>query len=150
MLDTRNLVLASHDSSNLWESFDHPTDAILPTQTMNQGGKLIASISDMNYSSGRFMFTLQTDGNVIMYTTDFPLGTTNYAYWSTQTSVDSCFQLYYNRSGHIYIEADNESIANEIISNIVSPKFSQRVILDYDGIFRHYIYLNNSDSSAGQ
>ncbi|KAK4857214.1 hypothetical protein QYF36_025737 [Acer negundo] len=153
MLDTGNFVLASHDSSNLWESFDHPKDTILPTQTMNQGSKLVASISDTNYSSGRFMFTLETDGNVVMYTTDFPLGTTNYAYWSTQTSVDGGFQLYYNRFGHIYIEADNRRIANEIISNneIVSPNFSESVILDYDGIFRHYIYyLNNSDSSVGQ
>ncbi|KAK4858967.1 hypothetical protein QYF36_024558 [Acer negundo] len=77
------------------------------------------------------MFTLETDGNVVMYTTeDFPLGMTNYAYWSTQTSVDGGFQLYYNRSGHIYIEADNRSIANEI----VSPNFPLAILVGVDEV----------------
>ncbi|PQQ02064.1 G-type lectin S-receptor-like serine/threonine-protein kinase LECRK3 [Prunus yedoensis var. nudiflora] len=36
ILDTRNFVLANLKSINLWESFDQPTDTILPTQTLNQ------------------------------------------------------------------------------------------------------------------
>ena len=53
MLDTGNFVLASKDPTILWESFDHPTDIILPTQVLNQGSKLVARSSDTNYSSGR-------------------------------------------------------------------------------------------------
>ena len=37
MLDTGNFVLASQDSIYLWESFDHPTDTILPTQMLDLG-----------------------------------------------------------------------------------------------------------------
>lgn len=36
MLDAGNFVLANLKSINLWESFDQPTDTILPTQTLNQ------------------------------------------------------------------------------------------------------------------
>ncbi|KAL5765050.1 hypothetical protein ACOSP7_017355 [Xanthoceras sorbifolium] len=140
MLDTGNFVLASHDSTNLWESFDNPTDTVLPTQTINQGSKLVASISATNYSSGRFMFTLQTDGNAAMYTTDYPLGTPNFAYWSTQTSVNGGSQLHFNQSGYMYLELDNGSIAEEIISNLVSGIYYQRVILDYDGVLKQSIY----------
>ena len=50
MLDTGNFVLASQDSTNLWESFDHLTDTILPTQILNQGSKLVARSSDVSYS----------------------------------------------------------------------------------------------------
>ncbi|KAI5321269.1 hypothetical protein L3X38_030340 [Prunus dulcis] len=31
MLDSGNFVLANRNSTNLWESFNHPTDTILPT-----------------------------------------------------------------------------------------------------------------------
>ena len=46
MLDTGNFVLASQDSSHFWQSFDHPTDTMLPTQTMSMGSKLVAHYSE--------------------------------------------------------------------------------------------------------
>lgn len=54
MLDTGNFVLASQDSASLWQSFDHPTDTILPTNTMDKSSKLVARYAEMNYSNGRF------------------------------------------------------------------------------------------------
>lgn len=72
MLDTRNFVLASRESTNLWESFDTPTDTILSIQIMNVDMKLYASILDSNFSTQRFMFHLQTDGNLLLLTTNFP------------------------------------------------------------------------------
>ncbi|KAK7844733.1 g-type lectin s-receptor-like serine/threonine-protein kinase lecrk2 [Quercus suber] len=41
MLDTGNFVLASQDTVHLWQSFDHPTDTMLPTQKMSLGSKLV-------------------------------------------------------------------------------------------------------------
>ncbi|RVX12751.1 G-type lectin S-receptor-like serine/threonine-protein kinase LECRK1 [Vitis vinifera] len=71
MLDTGNFVLASQDSIYLWESFDHPTDTILPTQMLDLGSQLVARFSEKNYSNGRFLLILQADGDLILYTTAF-------------------------------------------------------------------------------
>uniref|UniRef100_A0A0A0KX79 non-specific serine/threonine protein kinase n=1 Tax=Cucumis sativus TaxID=3659 RepID=A0A0A0KX79_CUCSA len=52
MLDSGNFVLAATDSEILWQSFDVPTDTILPSQTLNIGGALVARYSETNYKSG--------------------------------------------------------------------------------------------------
>ncbi|RVX12753.1 G-type lectin S-receptor-like serine/threonine-protein kinase LECRK2 [Vitis vinifera] len=150
MLDTGNFVLVGQDSVTLWESFGEPTDTILPTQELNQGGKLVARFSETNYSNGRFMFTLQADGNLVMYTRDFPMDSTNFAYWSTQT-VGSGFQVIFNQSGYIVLTARNKSILNLVSSSEASTEdFYQRAILEYDGVFRQYVYPKSAGSSSGR
>ncbi|RVX12819.1 G-type lectin S-receptor-like serine/threonine-protein kinase LECRK2 [Vitis vinifera] len=133
MLDTGNFVLASQNSTYLWESFNHPTDTILPTQILEQGSKLVARYSETNYSRGKFMFSLQTDGNLVLYTTDFPMDSANFAYWESDT-VGSGFLVIFNQSGNIYLIGRNGSILNEVLPNKAStPDFYQRGILEYDG-----------------
>jgi hypothetical protein len=73
MLDTGNFVLASQAGANLWQSFDEPTDTLLPTQNLNLGAQLIAPYLEKNYSHGRFKFSLQTDGKLILSTTSYPI-----------------------------------------------------------------------------
>lgn len=151
MLDTGNLVLASQDSSTMWESFDDPTDTLLPTQVMSQGTKVIARLTETNYSSGRFMFELQTDGNLLLYTTTYPFDGANAPYWSTQTSIGSGYQVVFNQSGFIYLTARNGSILNAVTSNNVTAQdFYQRGVVDPDGVFRHYIYPKSSASTGGR
>lgn len=48
MLNTGNFVLARQDYVNLWESFNSPTDTILPTQVLNQDSTLVSRISETN------------------------------------------------------------------------------------------------------
>ena len=77
MLDTGNLVLAGHDSTYLWQNFNHPIDTILPTQILNQGSELAALFSEVNYPSGRSMIILHIDQNLVFYTTDFSMNSAN-------------------------------------------------------------------------
>lgn len=150
MLDTGNFILASRDSATLWESFDNPTDTILPTQIMNLEIKLYAPISDTNFSTGRFMLYLQNDGNLQLLTTSFPLDTPNFAYWSTSTA-GSGFQLIFNQSAFIYVVAKNQSIVNMVSSDVASTQdFYQRAAVDSDGIFRRYIYPKSTAASGGK
>ena len=117
---------------------------------LNQGSKLVARSSDVSYSSGRFMFALQTDGNLVMYTTDFPMDSANFAYWSTQ-AIGSGFQVIFNQSGHIYVVVRKESILSDALSNEVSMRdFYQRAILEYDGVFRQYVYPKTAGSRSGR
>ena len=63
MLDTGNFVVASQAGANLWQSFDEPTDTLLPTQNLNSGDQLIAPyLENKNYSEGRCKFILQEIG----------------------------------------------------------------------------------------
>ncbi|RVX12787.1 G-type lectin S-receptor-like serine/threonine-protein kinase LECRK3 [Vitis vinifera] len=146
MLDTGNFVLAGHNSTYLWQSFNHPTDTILPTQILNQGSKLVARFSEVNYSSGRFMLILQTDGNLVLYTTDFPMDSANSAYWATAT-VGIGFQVIYNESGDIYLIGNNRRKLSDVLSNKEpTGEFYQRAILEYDGVFRQYVHPKSAGS----
>ncbi|XP_049386463.1 G-type lectin S-receptor-like serine/threonine-protein kinase SD2-5 [Solanum stenotomum] len=55
MTEMGNLVLFDKRKQAIWQSFDHPTDCLLPGQKLVSGRKLIASISGSNQS---FSFTV--------------------------------------------------------------------------------------------
>lgn len=147
MLDSGNFVLAGRDSFPLWESFDHPTDTLLPTQILNPRNKLSARYSDKNYSTGRYELTMQSDGNLVLYTTAFLFESANSFNWSTK-SVGSGFQVEFNQSGNIYLTAKNRSIIYMLSSSASSAQdFYQRATLEFDGFLRHYVYPKNSSSN---
>ncbi|GMI90364.1 hypothetical protein like AT5G24080 [Hibiscus trionum] len=151
MLDTGNLVLASQDSRVLWQSFDYPTDTILPTQAMNLEKQVIARYTEMNYSSGRFKFMLQSDGNLLLYTTNFPFTDAVTAYWSTQDSIGSGFQVIFNQSGYIYLAARNGTLLNTVfpaLSSSNAQDFYLRATVDYDGVLRQYAYPKSSVATS--
>ncbi|KAM5582573.1 hypothetical protein ABKV19_002809 [Rosa sericea] len=146
MLDTGNFVLANRNSTYLWESFDQPTDTLLPTQNLEQSGILFARLTVTNYSTGRFMFSLQPDG-LMLYTTNFPQDSANSAYWSVITEIG--FQVIFNQSGLIYLTSKNGTILNTISGNpIATQDFYQRATLDHDGVLRHYVYRKSSSTSG--
>ncbi|XP_061347903.1 G-type lectin S-receptor-like serine/threonine-protein kinase LECRK3 [Gastrolobium bilobum] len=149
MLDTGNFVLAGKNSQYLWQSFNQPTDTILPGQVLNQPGTLVARYLETNYSSGRFQFVLNTHGTLALFTTNFPLNSLNYLYWNTK-DVGSGFSLVFNNTGYIFLGANNGSIIQMISSHAPSTQeFYQRAILEHDGVFRHYVYPKSSSSNTG-
>ncbi|KAJ6702838.1 G-TYPE LECTIN S-RECEPTOR-LIKE SERINE/THREONINE-PROTEIN KINASE RLK1 [Salix viminalis] len=141
MLDTGNFVLAGQAGANLWQSFDHPTDTLLPTQNLNSGGELIAPYLEKNYSDGRFKLILERDGNLSMYTTAYPLTASNFNYWTPGSSLGSGYQVIFNQSGYMYVVASNGTILNRVFSNPVPLQdLYLRATIDYDGVFRQYVY----------
>ncbi|KAK4608337.1 hypothetical protein RGQ29_001948 [Quercus rubra] len=154
MLDTGNFVLASQDGGHLWQSFDLPTDTLLPSQTMSLGRKLVANYSERNNSNGRFQFALKTDGNLQLQTLAYPLDYwSNTAYWESGTN-GSGFQVVFNESGSIYLTAKNGSILTTVSSNSVSKAgsifhdFYQRAVMEYDGVLIHYVYPKSSTNTS--
>ncbi|XP_031385364.1 G-type lectin S-receptor-like serine/threonine-protein kinase LECRK3 [Punica granatum] len=145
MLDTGNFVLVNETGFNSWETFSHPSDTILPTQVLNQGTEIISSYSATNYSSGRFRLILQSDGNLVMHTRPvYDLG-----YWDSQTG-GSGYQVIFNQTGQIYVTARNGSLVYNITSGTFSSRdLYQRAVLEYDGVFRQYVYPRNTSSSLG-
>ncbi|XP_059644938.1 G-type lectin S-receptor-like serine/threonine-protein kinase LECRK3 [Cornus florida] len=154
MLDSGNFVLESNNSANtsafLWQSFDNPTDTMLPTQRLSRGKKLVSSFSNKNLSSGRFKFELQTSGDLVLSTLNFPLDTTNKAYWST-TTAGSGFEVIFNQSGYVYLTASNGSVLQYVFENSISPsQFYQRAVLEFDGVLVYYVYPKSAGSTGGR
>ncbi|CAN0902032.1 G-type lectin S-receptor-like serine/threonine-protein kinase LECRK2 [Linum grandiflorum] len=147
MLDTGNFVLTSENFSIVWESFDVPTDTLLPDQILDRGSRLIARYSSTNYSEGRFKFTLQDDGNLVQYTTTYPQMGNNLAYWATMT--DAGNKLVFNQTGFVYLITSNGSVIRNVLGNGVSTQeLYHRLTLDYDGVLRYYVYPKKNDTTS--
>ncbi|GAB4842519.1 hypothetical protein Ancab_012493 [Ancistrocladus abbreviatus] len=149
MLDSGNFVLAAQTGANIWQSFDEPTYTIVPSQLLKQGGMLVSPYSETNYSQGRFQFQLQTDGNLCLYQVLLPSETRRLAYWATMT-MNTGYQVLFNESGIVYEAAEDGSVLARVFPDATSAEdFYLRATLDYDGVFRKYVYPKSSNSSAG-
>ncbi|KAI3444952.1 hypothetical protein Pfo_001617 [Paulownia fortunei] len=130
MLNSGNFVLINVDSSYIWESFNMPTDTILPGQRLSMNGNLTSRQSEKNYTDGRFQLRMQGDGNLVLYTIFLPTEVVNGAYWASGTvRPNSGSQLVFDEAGYIYIEEGNQNIFND---------FYYMARIDSDGVFRHY------------
>lgn len=152
LLDTGNLLLVDSDSVIRWQSFDHPTDTLLPGQILLQesgkSSRLVSRYQEKNFTGGRFQFNLQGDGNLVLYTQYFPQDRGDYAYWSTEV-FGSNFRWEFNLSGDIFLRYSNGTIIRNISSSGLSTKdFYQRAVLEYDGVFKHYVYPKNSSKGS--
>lgn len=52
LTDMGNLVLFDKNNATVWQSFDHPTDSLVPGQKLMDGKKLTASVSATNWTDG--------------------------------------------------------------------------------------------------
>ncbi|XP_038901905.1 G-type lectin S-receptor-like serine/threonine-protein kinase LECRK3 [Benincasa hispida] len=148
MLDSGNFVLAAANSEILWQSFDVPTDTILPSQTLNMDQTLVARYSETNYSSGRFQLQMQSDGNLVLCPRAFPFDRVGKAYWETNTTVSGS-QLVFNLTGSINVITKNNTILISVVTNTLSPQnFYLRAIVEHDGIFRMYVYPKPTHNSS--
>uniref|UniRef100_A0A0E0P723 Receptor-like serine/threonine-protein kinase n=1 Tax=Oryza rufipogon TaxID=4529 RepID=A0A0E0P723_ORYRU len=57
-----NLVLFGQRNMTVWQSFDHPTDALVPGQSLLQGKMLRANASPTNWTEGKIYITVLRDG----------------------------------------------------------------------------------------
>ncbi|GJR48615.1 G-type lectin S-receptor-like serine/threonine-protein kinase LECRK3 [Tanacetum coccineum] len=53
MNDTSNFVIVGNNSRKIWESFNFPTDTMLPTQVIERGGVIYSKIRRANFTRGR-------------------------------------------------------------------------------------------------
>ncbi|KAJ4971700.1 hypothetical protein NE237_004799 [Protea cynaroides] len=61
LLNSGNLILTDPQGKILWQSFDSPTDTLLPTQTLTKNTKLISAKGEGMYSSGYFSSFFDND-----------------------------------------------------------------------------------------
>ncbi|KAF7142145.1 hypothetical protein RHSIM_Rhsim06G0056300 [Rhododendron simsii] len=120
LLNTGNLVLRNpSDSMNVWESFDSPTDTLLPNQPITRNSRLVSSRSHNNFSSG-FYSLFFGDDNLLRLAFDGP--EISSVYWPDpgviswdegRTSYNSSRIAAFNSSGYFRSSDDFEFKASD-------------------------------------
>ncbi|KAG8499442.1 hypothetical protein CXB51_005995 [Gossypium anomalum] len=147
MLDTGNFVLFNSSSEIIWQSFDYPTDTILPGQRLSPGHRLVSDVSEANHTSGKFQIVMQPDGNLVQY----PMGAVkhNTAYWSAGTfTAGDNVTMNLDNNGHLYLlNATGFIIKNFTETVSVSRDPIHRASIDANGIFRVYSHSSNQSGN---
>ncbi|XXG84901.1 hypothetical protein AAC387_Pa11g0107 [Persea americana] len=139
LLNTGNLVLQTSGNIILWQSFDFPTDTLLPQQSLTGKSKLVASQSRTNYSSGFYSFYFDNDNVLRLYYSRLEITSVywpnpNKAWWQLgranyNTSKIAMFDLL----GHFQSSDDMDFFASDFGIGPI-----RRLTMDFDGNLRLY------------
>uniref|UniRef100_A0A6N2KIU0 Receptor-like serine/threonine-protein kinase n=1 Tax=Salix viminalis TaxID=40686 RepID=A0A6N2KIU0_SALVM len=144
LLDTGNLVIKGPGDKILWQSFDSPTDTLLPNQLFTKSTNLISRLHGGSYASGYYSFFFDND-NVLRLKYDGP--DISSIYWpipyldvfqNGRTNYNSSRIAVYDEMGH-FVSSDRLQF---IASDTGMSRIRRRLTMDYDGNLRLYS-LNN-------
>ncbi|KAG7943667.1 hypothetical protein I3843_15G053500 [Carya illinoinensis] len=140
LLDTGNLVLrTSNIAVCLWQSFDSPTDTLLPQQFLTENAGLISSKSRSNHSSGYYKLYFDND-NILRLLYKSP--NLSSVYWPEpwllpwdvgRTSYNISKMAVLNSTGHF---KSSDNLRFQAADCEEGPK--RRLTLDPDGNIRLY------------
>ncbi|PON72504.1 S-receptor-like serine/threonine-protein kinase [Parasponia andersonii] len=149
MLDSGNFVLYNSNWQILWQSFDSPTDTLLPSQRLLTDKELISAVSESDHSTGIFRLKMQKDGNLVQY----PVGTPEeaaYSYFTSWTDKKGDnVTLVFDMDGHLYLM--NSTGSN--MKNITDGGFPREnttflMRIDTDGLFRVYSHVLDQQNGS--
>ncbi|CAK9144194.1 unnamed protein product [Ilex paraguariensis] len=138
--DIGNLVLSAYqDDTVLWQSFDSPTNTLLPQQQLTRYTTLISSRSHTNHSSGFYKLFFDND-NMLCLLYDGPEVSSIYwpdpwlLSWETgRTTYNSSKIAVLDSSGYF-----RSSDSLEFSSADFGLGYQRRLTLDFDGNLRLY------------
>lgn len=139
LLETGNLILINKGNEFIWESFNFPTDTLLPMQSLVKNTTLVSNRSPGTYLSGFYKFKFD-DNNVLNLIYNGPIYSS--VYWpstavpifnSGRTPYNSTRVAFFNEKGR-FKSSDNWKFNATDFG--LGPK--RRLTLDYDGIVRLY------------
>ncbi|OWM80665.1 hypothetical protein CDL15_Pgr006695 [Punica granatum] len=151
LLDSGNLILRSsgprpRDDTVMWQSFDHPTNTLLPEQKFTQFTELVSSRSSGNISSGYYKFYFDND-NVLRLLYSGP--EISSVYWpdpavlpweSGRTTYNDSRVALLDPLGNFTSSDDWKFLASDY-----GEKIPKRLTLDVDGNVRLYSLLRSGE-----
>ncbi|KAK9123852.1 hypothetical protein Sjap_013454 [Stephania japonica] len=147
LLDTGNLVLKNSEGKIQWQSFDSPTDTLLPTQTINKHKKLTSSKGSGSYFTGYYSLYFDSD-NILQLIYDGP--ETSSSYWpNPDYAVFENGRKNYNSSRIAVLNEIGRFSSSDGLNRYASDRgfgVKRRLTMDYDGNLRLYS-LNKSSGS---
>ncbi|KAJ9162617.1 hypothetical protein P3X46_022376 [Hevea brasiliensis] len=148
LYDTGNLVLITTTNRViLWQSFDAPTDTLLPLQPLNRDSLLVSSRSLTNFSSGFYKLAFDDD-NVLRLVYDGP--EVSSAFWPAHWLLSrEAGRSSYNSSRIALLDAFGNFISSDnftFFSADYGVQLQRRLTLDFDGNLRLYSRENENGS----
>ncbi|KAI3440373.1 SASA domain-containing protein [Psidium guajava] len=145
LLDSGNLVLHDREGNvPLWQSFDYPTDVLLPEQNLTRNTPLVSSRSNGNFSSGYYKLYFDND-NILRLLFDGPLISS--VYWPDPGHVSwEVGRTTYNDSRVAVLDSLGNFTSSDDLKFLTSDfgKRTQRILkVDYDGNVRVYSRKKN-------
>ncbi|CAI9089117.1 OLC1v1023626C1 [Oldenlandia corymbosa var. corymbosa] len=136
LTESGNLVLFDHNNSVVWQSFDYPTDALVPGQTLVPGQKLRASVSPTNSSDGG-LFSVFVNSSGLFAVIESNPPQSYYQVLATGSNNESNYVKFQNGSLALYV---NSSQRSDPYTSIPLPPASsaQYMRLGSDGHLRLY------------
>ncbi|XP_015865987.3 putative receptor protein kinase ZmPK1 [Ziziphus jujuba] len=141
--DSGNLVLHNIKNESLWESFDSPTDTLLPGQKITKDASLLSSKSQTNYSSGYYTLYFDND-NVIRLLFQGPDPEISSVYWpepnvrpfeAGRTTYNNSKTAMFNSTG--YFQSSDDLVFSASDCGMV---LHRRLTVDPDGNLRFYSF----------
>jgi Protein kinase domain/D-mannose binding lectin/S-locus glycoprotein domain/PAN domain len=146
VLESGNLVVKDYNSNKLWETFDHPTDTLLPNQPITQNTRLVSANISMS-SSSYFSFEFSDYGILSLFYVGLEAKN---IYWpdpdSTRWSND---RFYFNSTQKGFLKDNGQFWSSDNLAFQASDLGSlrkRRLTLDPDGVLRLYS-LDESERS---
>ncbi|KAM5546477.1 hypothetical protein ABKV19_002419 [Rosa sericea] len=144
LLNSGNLVLKDPNGTILWQSFDFPTDTLLPNQPFTKSSTLVSNLGRGNFGAGYFNFYFDND-NVLKLMYDGP--DISSLYWPDPGySVSENGRNAVNSSRIAVLdELGSFSSSDELQFSAIDmgSRVKRRLTMDYDGNLRLYS-LNSS------
>lgn len=147
MRNDGNFVLRDSTPRNIWQSFDSPTDTILPGQIVVEGTKLFSNAKrNLDYSRGNFMLEMQNDGKLVLSAYHFA----DPGYWLSDLTSQNNVSLVFNlATAFMYLVNGTNDIIHELTTNLSVrvEDYYHRAAIDDFGNFQQYMHHRSNGSS---
>ena len=137
LTEAGNLVLFDQNNNTVWQSFDYPTDCLVPSQKLVSGKELTASVSSSNWSEGLPSLLVTNEGMVAYVDSSPPQFYYNKTVRGMKNNTEPSYIQFRNESLALFIPTAAPNDTDSVIS-IPAALSSQFMKLDPDGHLRVY------------
>ncbi|XP_072961164.1 G-type lectin S-receptor-like serine/threonine-protein kinase SD2-5 [Typha angustifolia] len=142
--ESGNLVLFDSKNTSVWQSFDHPTDSLVPGQSMREGMRLTANISTTNWTYSPLYLTVLADGLYAFVDSSPPQLYTKHLITGSKPDNNSTYLTFVNGSLSLFTKPGKP----EVSIPLPWARSVQYIRLESDGQLRLYEYDTSDQGQA--
>ncbi|XP_008791435.2 G-type lectin S-receptor-like serine/threonine-protein kinase SD2-5, partial [Phoenix dactylifera] len=135
-----NLLLFDRKNASIWQSFDHPTDSLVPGQTLREGQRLTANISATNWTRGQLYLTVLPNGLGAFADSTPPQQYYSYTVSKPKAENKSAYVTFTNGSLAIFASFTKPGVPDKSIT-LPSASSVQYMRLESDGHLKLYEWV---------